>query len=85
MSKFKKKKKKILNGVKKKLAKILLLENDIFLDIWIILVKIMVKETLTKMDRSKMTCPKWNFGQVEQGSKKTKVGARFFCQNFLVK
>jgi hypothetical protein len=58
MSKFKKKKKKILNGVKKKLAKILLLENDIFLDIWIILVKIMVKETLTKMDRSKMTCPK---------------------------
>jgi hypothetical protein len=49
---------KILNGVKKHLAKILLLESDNFLDIWTILVKTMVKETPTEMDRSKMTCPK---------------------------
>jgi len=75
LSIFKNKKNKILNGVKKIWPKICCLKVTIFLDTWTILVKTMVKETLTKMDMSKMKF--WsNWTRKQKGS---------ICQNFRIK
>ncbi len=38
------------------------------------------KKDLIKMVRSKLTCPKWHFGQVEHGGKKNHMGG-FWDQN----
>jgi len=37
----------------------------------------LVKKTLIKKIMAKSTCPKWHFGQIGQGGKRTKMGVYF--------